>query len=253
MKYFITEPKYVLNELTTSISLENRKEFDTLKEHGYVIIEDYLSPSECEVLRAEIDHHIDQKYAWTDKQGSDKRVYGIEDVSEPFKGLFRRDLLNAVYNKYISNRNREEFIMTNKIQFKENNLGSGGGWHRDSLNRRQLKFILYLSDVDINTGCFQYIQNTHNVYQKLKINNKLNKEISAYRYSEEDIDKLVEDGYKINDLTGKAGTLIIVETSGIHRGRPLVEGGVRYAATSYLSETKHSSKLLSELAINKKS
>lgn len=251
MKYFIIEPKYIINELLTSIPKESKIEYKTLKSQGYVVVEDFLTSHECEVLRSEIDRHIVKDYAWSDNLASDRRVYGIEDVSEPFKGVFNNPLLDSIYDKYIDRKSRHEFIMTNKIQFEENNLGSGGGWHRDSLNRRQLKFILYLSDVNLNTGCFQYIENTHSLWQKLKINNKLNKGMNAYRYTEEDISRLIDNGYKVKDLTGKAGTLIIVETSGIHRGRPLVKGGERYAATNYLSESRYAPQLLRELVKNK--
>jgi hypothetical protein len=251
MKYFITEPKYLVNEWLTNISDELKDKYKELKSKGFLIIDQFLNIDECKGLQSEMDIHINKDYAWTDELGSDKRVYGIEHVSEPFNGLFNKPQLNSIFNKYIDNKSREEFIMANKIQFMENNLGSGGGWHRDSINRRQLKFIVYLTDVTESTGCFQYIEHSHTIWQKYKINKLLNKPFGAYRYSEEDVSKLLDYGYKLRNIPGAAGTILIVDTGGIHRGKPLGEGGKRYAATSYLSETKFGSHIVKELVKNK--
>ena len=42
--------------------------------------------------------------------------------------------------------------MANKLIYKKGNLGSGGGWHRDTFFKKQLKFIIYLSDVGEKNG-----------------------------------------------------------------------------------------------------
>lgn len=236
MKYYIIEVKYQLNEVFTKLSESSDSVFRSLKSNGFFIVDEFLSPEKCARLRQEIDVHGDKDYAWKDATDSDQRIYGIESVSQEFNSLFNHPLLNDVYKKYIDKTSRNEFIMGNRVEFKKDNAGSGGGWHRDSINRRQLKFIVYLSDVTTSSGCFQYIKQTHIPFQKLKINRILNKTIGAYRYSDENIDILLSKGYKIKDFVGKAGTLLIVETSGIHRGKPIEKGGVRYAATNYLSE-----------------
>ena len=50
------------------------------------------------------------------------------------------------------------FTMAAKINFKHGNLGSGGNWHRDSVNP-SLKSMVYLVDVDQKNGAFEIITN----------------------------------------------------------------------------------------------
>ena len=49
------------------------------------------------------------------------------------------------------------------MEFVENNVGSGGGWHRDNTILKYPKAMIYLSDVNDSNGCFEYIKGTHNI------------------------------------------------------------------------------------------
>ena len=59
---------------------------------------------------------------------------------------------------------------------------------------------------------------------------KLNKGYPHTRFSNEEIELLKK--FKIKTLNASAGTLILVDTSLIHRGCPILKG-VRYALTNY--------------------
>lgn len=249
MKYFITEMKYRINDILSSrIKIED----DTLKnirEYGFAAIENFISNKECEKLRYEIDQLCEKDFSWRDKSNSDIRIHGVENINEHFSNLFDNESILNIYKKYIDKNTLHKFIMTNRVIFTEDNLGSGGGWHRDTINRRQLKFILYLCDVDENNGCFQYIPNSHKVLNKLKYNLVLGKKLSEFRFSMKDIEVLKEKlGVTIFDVKGKAGTLLIADTSGLHRGKPIVSGK-RYAATNYMSEVQFAPQLL-KLVLN---
>ena len=56
--------------------------------------------------------------------------------------------------------------------------------------------------------------------------------INAWNFSQDQINKL-SPKYEFVDVTGKAGDLIIVDTSGIHKGSPIHKGS-RIALTQYL-------------------
>ena len=64
-------------------------------------------------------------------------------------------------------------VMANRTVFKNNNIGSGAGWHKDSYSN-QYKSILYLNDVNSENGPFQIIKDSNknifmlNLFFKIK-------------------------------------------------------------------------------------
>ena len=64
----------------------------------------------------------------------------------------------------------------------------------------------------------------------IKISQKLKKGYPNTRFSKQEIKKL--KAYKILTIKAKAGALILVDTSLIHRGKPL-QKKKRYAMTNY--------------------
>lgn len=119
--------------------------------------------------------------------------------------------------------------MANRVEAKKNNLGSGGGWHRDDINF-QFKAIIYLCDVDNNNGPFQLLENSNTFLSMIKDSIKSKFNILNTRIKNNNIALL--DQKRVKTITGKAGTLILVDTSLIHRGKPLING-FRYALTNY--------------------
>jgi hypothetical protein len=66
---------------------------------------------------------------------------------------------------------------------------------------------------------------------------KINKRFPDTRFENEEVMKLINfDQKKIMRITGKAGTLILVDTSLLHRGSP-IKNGIRYALTNYFYPT----------------
>jgi hypothetical protein len=236
MKYLLSELIYKLKEQSTQIDKKHQSDYNDLKNYGFLVKENFLSKTLCEELVLKFDNLYDQNiYSWIDEEGSDVRLFGIEAIDEKFQ-VFNHELLDNIYRKYIG-KLENSFVMANRVKFQMNNVGSGGGWHRDSMNRRQLKFILYLTDVTDGGGCFQYIKSSHNISQKLQFNLLLKKNFGNPRYSDEEIQFLVKkEKLEISSLEGRKGTLIIADTGGIHRGKP-IENGCRYALTNYMFDS----------------
>ena len=121
--------------------------------------------------------------------------------------------------------------LINKVIYNENQeTNSGGGWHRDA-HEIQFKTIMYLSDVTEKNGCFNFITKS----QKKFIGNPEPRTISySTRFSNETIEKLLKTNKNCikHDIIGKKGTIIIADTSYIHRGK-VIEEGERYAITNY--------------------
>lgn len=234
MKYYISEAYYKMRSIFVRPKLELREIANSLNTQGYHVISGFIGNKECENLRSVYDTLSEDKSTkvWSDEQGADKRIYGIDNIASEFKALFEKPFLRDLIKYYIST-NAATMVLCNKITAMDKNLGSGGGWHRDSINRRQLKFIVYLTNSDAETGCFEYCLGSQNISNKRTVNKLLKKNVSEYRYSDRDIEKLKEKNIQFKNLEGKAGDLIIVDASGIHRGRP-IEKDERYACTNYI-------------------
>ena len=117
------------------------------------------------------------------------------------------------------------YIVFGQTRFVDGNLGSGGGWHRDSWGG-QFKVIVYLSEVEPGNGGFELIPRTNQFLPKL---------LSALRYGWHERNLRITGN--INQGTvylGSAGDMLLVDTSCIHRGSPLLTGS-RKALTIYYS------------------
>jgi len=211
---------YTFRDLFYSVNKE-------LKRNGYYIVENILTPKECKNLLHEIEKDLSNgSINWQDTEGSDRRIYGwTSNVLAHVNITVKED-----FQSYIGSSNSfTSFIMANEVVFKEGNKGSGGGWHRDSLNRRQLKLMIYLTSVDNQNGPFEYISRSHTFWNKFVrgVLFKENRRISELR---------IKEKRKIKTFEGKAGMGIIFDSSGIHRGRPIAKEN-RVAVTYYTFAT----------------
>ena len=121
--------------------------------------------------------------------------------------------------------------LVNKIVYEEGkNKNSGGGWHRDS-HDCQFKILLYLSDVNEKNGCFQFVTNSSKKY--IGYPSPRTPDYNT-RYCDKTIEDLVKKNKdcKIHNIIGEKGTIVIVDTTYIHRGK-IIEEGERYAITQY--------------------
>lgn len=206
-----------------------------LQKKGYFVVDNFLSKSECALIIGEIDKIIKKNYSkmWVDDQGSDHRIFGINNISSDITRLFTSDKYIYDLARVLSNRQALPcFTLGAKLKFADGNQGSGSGWHRDSLGF-QFKAMIYLNDVTDSNGPFEYFSGSHKIIYKLK---NYFFDISAgfkdlVRYKEANVKKLLSERDLIT-FTAPAGTLILFNSSGVHRGSPMKEG-VRYALTNY--------------------
>ena len=163
---------------------------------------------------------------------NDERIFNCEKYSEFIKDNFsNNNFLNQVALNF-TNKSLNKKTLINKIVYEDGKVkNSGAGWHRDN-HECQFKALLYLNDVHENNGCFQFISNSsknHIGFPKPRTNN----------YNTRFHDNVIEDilnfennECKLYNITGKAGTLLLVDTTYIHRGN-IIKEGKRYAITQY--------------------
>lgn len=100
---------------------------------------------------------------------------------------------------------------------------SGGGWHVDA-RRRGVKALMYLDDVTHASGPFTMLLNYHNPTP--------NADRRRTRFSDDEIRRQLNHGASVRTFAAPAGTVIMFETSHVHRGAPL-RHGVRTSITNY--------------------
>lgn len=210
-----------------------------LHERGYVVLENYFSDEQCELVRNELDRILAEKnkYVQSDEHDSDHRLFGSNHASTIINELFWEDeLLKGVRNCFYEHDDIVGCTLGAKMDAKKENLGSGGGWHRDMIYGRQIKALGYFSDVTMKQGPFQFLDNTHKNSSILDTIARCNFGAFQNRFSNDDIEKIKALGdYETLTFTGKAGTLLLVDTTSIHRGMP-IQTGSRYALTNYWFE-----------------
>lgn len=222
------------------ISESNEEIISNLETFGFHIIENFWSEEKCAGIRYKIDSYIEKNpnKIWMDSQHSDHRIFGMNQICAASKELLTSDLVATLFRSYISNQNPTGFVLGAKLIQRDGNLGSGGGWHRDSAHHRQLKFIIYLSDVSIEHGPFEYAPQSNRPQFILKGISKKYDSYGKRRYSASEVVNLFNH-LKIDpiQITGKAGTLVVTDTRGLHRGHP-INSDCRYALTTYLFKSK---------------
>jgi len=230
IKYKIWKFKF---EEKTDLNISNKEKeiVKKMRKDGFYIIENFMDLETCKKIISLIDETIVKfpEKIKEDDLKSDQRIWRSENLSPEINNYFNNNFIQNIGEYYSGMKIKIGFTMANKVEFVEKNLGSGGGWHKDAYYS-QFKSILYLNNTSIENGSFQFLEKSNKLVSSMIISLKLNKGYPNTRFTNEEI-KLLKD-YKIKNIAAPAGTLILVDSSLIHRGSPLLKGN-RYALTNY--------------------
>jgi len=236
INYFKHELKNLLKEQNPNfkgLPSAGKTMLESVNKDGVIVVEEYWTAAQCSAARNTLDILLEsyKDQAWKSEDGADQRLFGAEKLDPTLAAFWEDEELQALATAYEDRPEGMGFLMANRIYATESNLGSGGGWHRDSAANHQFKAILYLTDVAEENGPFQYIKGSHRAKTLVTDEVKFHFSQHQNRFTEEEIaPKLVKQPAEL--FTAKAGTLILVDTRGIHRGMP-IKKGVRYAMTNY--------------------
>lgn len=212
---------------------KEKEYLEVLFSDGVVVIPNFFTEEQCNQMIDSFES-IDEKYAKIYE--NDKRIFGIEKLSEIHKKLFYdEELFKKIGESYLGDELILQTTMAAKIVPQKNQkYGSGGEWHRDSFSR-QFKAIAYLDDVKMENGPFMYIKGSHTLKNIKNILFKLknHKPISNFRYTNEEIEECCKILNKeITYFTAPKGTLVLADIRGLHTGMPIKEGH-RYSVFNY--------------------
>lgn len=104
-------------------------------------------------------------------------------------------------------------------------------WHRDPEDVKLIKVFIYLVDVDQNLGPFSYIPKTHPFGAAAK---KIPKHALGIRVTDEDMHAAFPRESWVS-CTGPAGTMILADTVGYHRGGKPANGNRILITFTYAS------------------
>lgn len=206
-----------------------------LREYGICILENMFDDKivtnfikEFEIVFNNNKQHIEI----LDKEScsNDERIFHAEKYSKFINdNFYNNSFLNEIASKY--NRKLNKKTLLNKIIYENGKIkNSGAGWHRDNHNC-QFKALMYLSDVTNENGNFQFLTNSNTKqigYPKPRT--------PSYntRFNDETIDLIIKNNSNIilHDIVGNKGTVVLVDTTYIHRGN-IIKSGERKAMTQY--------------------
>ena len=228
------DPEELFSELG-----QQRADLDQLvaavRKDGVVAISGYWPAQRCAQARSEIDRLIGAFPAsvQTHSGGADQRMYGVESASG-LLAQFHTDPFLRKFGELMCGLDLYNFATLGaRIVAGPHNRGSGDGWHRDA-HGFQFKSILYLSDTTAQNGPFEYLTASHKDW-RVGVDTAL-AGLPGYpdtRFTTQQIEALSPAmGGRRRSFPAEAGTLLLVNTSGIHRGQPLMSGE-RYALTNY--------------------
>ena len=210
------------------------------------MIPDFVDKAYCRMCAKDIDTMMQSHREFVQKY-SDDRIFGSEHLSSNIMQFARNEYALKLANKYNTIETELGFTLANVIKYSSasSKLGSGGGWHRDSINR-QFKAILYLNDVTEENGAYQIIEGSHKLGRVLDDISVASCTFDNVRYDDDQIDKIIQKNPdRLKTIEGNAGTVILKDCSAIHRGSPL-KAGIRYALTNYYFYTRKINSTLNE-------
>ncbi len=256
LKFFASELNNFRFDLFHSLDLtkneEEKKIVNEILTKGYYVFPEYYSREWCEEAVREMEALM-EKYAnqmWRDDEDADHRLYGINRVSNRFDSFYHDDKINRLLTTCERAPVKAGFTLGGKIIAREHNKGSGGGWHRDSVYSRQLKSIAYLTAVDDDNGPFQYLEGSHRLDEMRAVSARFGFPVYNNRFSDELMEQIIGSmPDKLKTFTAKAGTVILIDTRGLHRGMP-IRKGIRYALTNYIWIRRGIPKHIEKLTIN---
>ena len=205
-----------------------------VREYGFSVCEGFLPVERCEQARLSIDELIVKYPSAISLTSSDSRVFGAEFLSNIIKSDFYSDdfINKTLCQLYGVNQLVAGTILAQHVKAIPGNTGSGGVWHRDSLPD-QYKAFLYFNEITDISGPLQLLLKTHTALSKAIASIKRGREWNSLDYNSADIvNQKAGPNPSIVSVTGKPGTLVFVNTSILHRGKPGLERE-RYSATYY--------------------
>jgi hypothetical protein len=157
-----------------------------------------------------------------------RRLYHV-DKEVPELAEYRHDpMISRVVRAYYGHD-----FYSGALVFQHNTQSNANTrYHHVDAFSKEFKSFLYLDDVDEGNGPFAYIPGTQRSHMR-RIVKQLREGSAATGFSNEELKAVI--GREVR-LTGKAGTLILADVRGFHRGTPQLDRS-RSVIVNYMFES----------------
>lgn len=225
--------------LPEGVNDERKKWLDELSRNGIVVLPQYFEPQEIDKIVSEIDCAVaNQKYSKLidlPEYGVQRFILSSDSSPSANKNVFNEffDQLGRCYLGGIGKR----FQIMYEIKGGENAKSIADDMHFDDWKKR-FKVFVYLNDVNEKNCPFHFYPNS-----KGKSFSRFIKECeyvlwgrhgSWGYYTQREEERLVKEKEIIPlTVTGKKGTVILCDTSHLHRGTRSIDGSKRYLLGAY--------------------
>lgn len=207
-----------------------------LRRNGFALLPGFIDQERCRELARRIDGALERyaTFVQVDAAGADRRLFGLDAVDEEIRRVAFDPFVMRVLERYQGASEHQGFALTARLDHKPGNQGSGQGWHRDSAAYMQTKCMVYLSDVGADNGPFAYVAGSHRALDVVRCAATYGFGVNQYRFDEAQMAPLLAaERQRERVFTAPAGTALLFDSRGLHRGTPIVSGP-RYAITTYL-------------------
>jgi len=205
---------------------------------GFYIFDQPYEAATCASMIDFIDHAPPEPGDEHYYEGSERRIWKAHQKHPATKTFLEQCDL---FMSKLHNADTRAFdllaIRNNPVDEQKRALVTGR-WHLDSL-RRQLKIFLFLNGATEDSGPFEFIPGSHRTSFKLRL--LLNGDLGGpgdflpgrrRKYASIDDRSVQRMAGTTKAMVCNAGTLLVVDTSALHRARPCLQG-TRYALTAY--------------------
>jgi hypothetical protein len=233
--YFRVQRYRQYRPLRIDASLTTRKDvLEALMEDGVCLLPAFISKEDCDTILGEIRKPIEQVVAGTFKglfqnlDGDQYRIGNADTLSGTARAsFFENEVISSIAKAFVS---RDVVSYRREIDYKPHarRLLAGDLPHFDDW-RHRFKALLYLQDVDEKNGPFVYYQRSHlagawkeRYFREYEADGDEGR--YGYFFPHEMKRILREQGFKERMCLGTAGTVILADFRGIHRGTMLEKG-----------------------------
>lgn len=227
---------------------QQRELVKTLRRDGFAVVENYWPRERAFSVRDRLETELEPGESVDFDNGAYTRFQDNADYDEGVRRIYHVERLLPELTEF----RHDPFVLdiasayygvdfhTGLLIFQHNTRSNANTrfHHVDSFHK-EFKSFLYLDDVDEGNGPFTYMRGTQRSHlRRIRRQIDAKREGPATSFSPDDVDFASEREVQI---CGRAGTLILADVRGLHRGSPQLEGS-RSVLVNYI--VRHQGDLL---------